>query len=94
MFELTNEQRECFALPPILDTWKRIEVKAGPYDHYVTYAYLDGQRIVKVIQVSETPGQEMYREYGVDQMLSADGTRMLPKTDKGKPQHVDSTCSL
>lgn len=88
MFELTNEQRDCFALPPILDTWKRIEVKAGPYDHYVTYAYLDGQRIVKVIQVSETPGQEMYREYGVDQMLSADGTRMLPKTDKGKPQHV------
>ena len=87
MFELTNEQRKCFALPPVLDTWKRIEVKAGPYDYYVTYAFLDGKRIVKVIQVSETPGREMYQEYGVDQMLSADGTKILPKTDKGKPQN-------
>jgi len=42
MFELTNEQRKCFALPPVLDAWKRIEVKAGPYDDYVTYAYVDG----------------------------------------------------
>ena len=87
MFELTNEQRKCFALPPILDTWRRVEVKAGPYDYYVTYAFLDGQRVVKVIQVSETPGQEIYQEYEVDQKLSADGTKILPKTDKGKPQN-------
>ncbi|MBE6649278.1 MAG: hypothetical protein E7614_07170 [Ruminococcaceae bacterium] len=87
MFELTNEQRKCFALPPILDTWQRIEVKAGPYDKYVTYAFVDGRRIVKVIQVSETPEHEMYQEYGVDQMLSDDGTKILPKTDKGKPQN-------
>lgn len=87
MFELTNEQRKCFALPPILDTWQRIEVKAGPYDYYVTYAFLDDQRVVKIIQVSETPGREMYQEYGVDQMLSADGTQILPKTDTGKPQN-------
>lgn len=87
MFELTNEQRKCFAIPPVLDTWEKIEVKAGPYDHCVTYAYLDGRRIVKIVQVSETRGQEMYSEYGVDQMLSENGTKILPKTEKGKPQN-------
>ena len=62
MFELTNEQRRCFALPPVLDTWKKIEVKAGPYDDYVTYAYLDGSRITKVIEVSDITGREKYCE--------------------------------
>ena len=87
MFELTNEQRKCFALPPVLDTWKKIEVKAGPYDQYTTYAFLEGERIVKVILISENPEQELYHEYGVDQLLSLDGTKILPKTDKGKPQN-------
>ena len=84
MFELTNEQRRCFALPPVLDTWKKIEVKAGPYDDYVTYAYLDGSRITKVIEVSDITGREKYCEYGVDQKLSDDGTMILPRTVKGK----------
>ena len=87
MFELTNEQRKYFAIPPVLDNWEKVEVKAGPYDHCITYAYLDVRRIVKVIKVSETRGQEMYVEYGVDQMLSEDGTKILPKTEKGKPQN-------
>ena len=90
MFELTNEQRKCFALPPILDNWKKVEVKASPYDNYVTYAYLDTNKIVKVIQVSDTLGGEIYREYGIDQTLSDDGTKILPKTDKGKPQNFTS----
>lgn len=87
MFELTNEQRKCFALPPVLDSWKKVEVKASPHDHVVTYAFLDGRKIVKVIQVSDTVGREMYQEFGVEQMLSEDGTKILPKTDKGKPQN-------
>ena len=87
MFELTNEQRKCFAIPLVLDSWKRVEVKASPYDHYVTYAFLDGSKIVKVIQVSDTAGREMYKEFGVEQVLSEDGTKILPKTDKGKPQN-------
>jgi len=87
MFELTNEQRKCFALPPILDMWKKVEVKAGPYDNYVTYAFLDGQKIVKVVQISKAPGQELYHEYEVEQLLSSDGTKMLPKNNKGKPQN-------
>ena len=90
MFELTNEQRKCFALPPILDNWKKVEVKASPYDNYVTYAYLDTNKIVKVIQVSDTLGGEIYHEYGIDQTLSDDGTKILPKTDKGKPQNFTS----
>lgn len=87
MFELTNEQRKCFAIPPVLDSWIRVEVKAGPYDDYTTYAFLEGRRIVKVIQFSEKPTQELYCEYGVDQVLSEDGTKILPKTQKGKPQN-------
>lgn len=90
MFELTNEQRKCFAIPPVLSTWKKVEVKASPHDHHITYAYLDGQSIVKVIQVSDTPGGEMYKEYSVDQKLSEDGTKILPKTDKGKSQGFTS----
>ena len=55
MFELTNEQRKCFALPPVLEAWERIEVKKGPYDTCNTYAYIDGQRqeyhlCVKIIE--------------------------------------------
>jgi hypothetical protein len=90
VFELTNEQRKCFALPLVLDGWEKVEVKASLYDNYVTYAYLDGGKIVKVIQVSDTLGYEMYREYGVDQILSEDGTKILPKTGKGKPQNFTS----
>ncbi len=87
MFELTNAQRKCFALPPVLEAWKRIEVKKGPYDICNTYAYLDGQQIMKVIQVYDVPGQELYREYSVNQLISNDGTKLLPKTSKGKPQN-------
>jgi len=90
MFELSNEQRKCFALPLVLDSWKKIEVKAGPYDDYITYAYLDGSRIVKVIQVSDKIGNEQYYEYGVDQTLSDDYEYILPKTSKGKIQKLTS----
>lgn len=91
MFDLTNEQRKCFALSPVLNIWKKVRVKASPYDTYDTYAYLEGQKIVKVIEVSGLSGQERYREYDVDQLLSEDGTKLLPKTDKGKPQNFTSS---
>lgn len=51
------------------------------------YAFVEGRRIVKIIQICEAKGKEVYREYGVDQMLSEDGTKILPKTEKGKPQN-------
>ncbi len=90
MFELTNAQRKCFALPPVLDSWKRVEVKAGPHDEGVIYAFLDGKHIVKVIHVSDVPGRETYWECTIDEMLSDDGTRILPKTEKGKPQNFSA----
>jgi len=86
MFELTNEQRKCFAIPPVLDTWKKTVVQRGPYDRYDTYAYLDGQRIMRIIQVCDNDEKVKYREYSVDQLVSEDGTQLLPKTAKGKPQ--------
>lgn len=92
MFELSNEQRRCFGLPPVLASWKKVEVEPNPCDMYYTFAYLDGRRIVKVIQVyDEQPGQECYCEFGVDELLSEDGTTLLPKTQKGKPQNFTST---
>ena len=94
MFELTNEQRKCFALPPVQAHWKRVEVKPSPYDNFVTYAFLDGSRIVKVIQVSDSPGQCIYQEHGVDETLSDDGTKIIPKTEKGKPQNFTSAVLL
>ncbi|MBQ7828838.1 MAG: immunity 26/phosphotriesterase HocA family protein [Clostridia bacterium] len=86
MFELTNEQRKCFALTPVLESWRKIQIKAGGNDDFITYAFLDGKRIVKVIQVCDFAGKEMYYEYGVDLLLSDDCTKIMPKTSKGKPQ--------
>ena len=91
MFELTNEQRKCFALPPVEAHWKRVEVKPSSYDLFYMYAYLDGQRVVKVIKFFDDAGQERYCEYGVNEMLSEDGTKLLPKTAKGKPQNFTTS---
>ena len=91
MFELTNEQRKCFALSPVLDAWERVEVKPSPYDKHKTYAYLDGHRVVKVIEICEDPMWELYSEYSVNEILSEDKTKILPKTTKGKPQNFTSS---
>lgn len=85
MFELTNEQRKCFALPPVLDTWTRIEVPAGPNDTYQTIAYADGHTIKKVIREADDDGG-FYDEFGLDAELSNDHKLLLPKTSKGKPK--------
>ncbi len=91
MFELTNEQRKCFALPIVEDNWQKIQVPSGSLDLFYTYAYLDGNRIRKIIQVyDEQPGYHMYKEYGIDELVSEDRTLILPKTSKGKPQKLSS----
>ena len=91
MFELTNEQRMCFALPPVEPHWKRVEVKPSPYDLFYMYAYLDGQKVVKVIGVFDDAKHEKYFEYSVNETLSEDGTKLLPKTAKGKPQNFTTS---
>ena len=85
MFELTNEQRKYFALPPVEPHWVRVTVQPSPYDLHDTYAWLDGRRVVKVLLFSGQPAYQ-YMEYSVDEQLSEDGTMLLPKTAKGKPK--------
>lgn len=81
MFELTNEQRRCFALVSVNNNWKRIKIKPAPYDTFETYAYCENNVIKKCVITSEIE----YREYELHETISDDGQYLLPKTSKGKP---------
>ena len=81
MFELTNEQRKCFGLVMVNENWKRIEIKASPYDMFDTYAYCEDHVIRKCVTI----GDEEYCEYELCETISDDGKYLLPKTTKGKP---------
>lgn len=81
MFELTNEQRKCFGLLPVEQSWTRLELKPSPYDRHTTLSYLDGTVLRKFIET----GSNVYREYELEQPLSDDRQFLLPKTAKGKP---------
>lgn len=90
MFELTNEQRVCFALAPISEGWERIELKASPYDTFKTYLFLDGDTALKCI----TQGEEQYTEYEFNERVSPDRKFLLPKTEKGNPVPLSSSSLL
>lgn len=81
MFELTNEQRRCFALPLVENTWKKIRLEPSKYDMYDTFMFCDGDNVKKIILA----GENSYHEYGVNETLSSDGKLLMPKTAKGKP---------
>ena len=81
MFELSNEQRKCFALMPVDPSWTRIEPKPSPYDQHTTISYLDCNVLRKVILT----GDNIYQEYEICEQLSDDLQYLLPKTPKGKP---------
>ncbi len=81
MFELTNEQRPCFGLKPVDPTWERIVAKPSPYHSHATIAYLDGNVLRRFIQT----GENIYKEYEIQEQLTEDGKFLLPKTAKGKP---------
>lgn len=81
MFELTNAQRKCFGLPPVDESWSRVVLKPGPYDHHTSIAYLDGNVIRKFVAT----GSHRYLEYTLCEQLSEDLQYLLPKTAKGKP---------
>lgn len=81
MFELTNEQRKCFALLPVEPGWTRIEPKPSPYDAHTTIVYADGTLARKIIQT----GDNLYHEFEISQPLSDDLRYILPKTSRGKP---------
>lgn len=82
---LTNEQRECFGLRPIEEGWECMEAKASPHDSFRTFLYLDGDRIVKCIQIGEASQQMLYYEREMSEKVSPDRKYLLPKTEKGKP---------
>lgn len=90
MFELSNEQRKCFALVPVSDQWECIEAKASPYDQFKTYLYLDGDTIVKCI----LSGDSQYCEHELSEKVSPDKKYLLPKTTKGKPVLLSSSTIL
>ena len=81
MFELTNEQRKCFALRPVEPHWIRMEPKPSPYHQHTTVTYLDGSTLVKLIQT----GPNLYTETEICETISEDLKYLMPKTAKGKP---------
>ena len=62
MFELTNAQRKCFALPPVLDTWNKVDVKANKLQKPTTNLFgHNDHRIVMALSVLLTKiGGEIY----------------------------------
>lgn len=90
MFELTNEQRKCFGLLPVEESWTLREIKASPYDDFQTYVYMDGTVIRKCI----LSGYDRFAEYELCEQLSEDGKYLLPKTAKGKPLLLSSSTLL
>ncbi len=87
MFELTNEQRRCFALVGINNNWERTKIKASPYDNFETYVYCENNTIKKCITTSDVE----YCEYELCETISDDGKYLLPKTSKGKPVLLSSS---
>ena len=87
MFELTNEQRKCFALAIVNPNWERIQIKSSPYDTFKTYVYCENNIIRKCVLTSEIE----YCEYELCEVISDDGKYLLPKTQKGKPVLLSST---
>lgn len=81
MFELTNDQRRCFGLAKVEESWVRITAKPSPYHDHTTVAYLDGNTLRRFIRT----GENIYTEYEICEQLSDDGRYLLPKTAKGKP---------
>lgn len=87
MFELNNKQRRCFALAMVNQNWKRIKIKASPYDTFETYVYCENNIIKKCVITSDLE----YCEYELSETISNDGKYLLPKTSKGKPALLSSS---
>ena len=84
MLELTNEQRKCFALTPVDESWKRVIMKPAPSDDFETAAYIDGAVIRKCVQC----GENHYIETDYCECVSDDFSLLLPVTQKGKAQKL------
>jgi len=86
-FVLTNAQRECFGIEIVDSGWQMIELKKSTYDTYDSLAYIDGNKVRKLIQT----GEAHYCEYTLSEELSEDRQWLLPKTAKGKPVKLSAS---
>lgn len=77
-WQLTNEQRAVFGLPPVEPHWTLTEVPCGLLAMCETYVYLDGTRIMRVI----SHGEQVYDEFCIDAALTEDG-RITPVKPEG-----------
>lgn len=89
-YELTNDQRRCFALEQVEPSWEKIELKPSQFDLYDIFAYLCGNTLRKIICV----GEGLYAEQAYREEVSEDGKYLLPKTAKGKPVPLSAANAL
>ena len=95
MFEFTNEQRKCFGLLQVADSWERMEWKPYPDAPISAFAYLDGNRIRKYVWVCDSdPAVRIYCEAQINEALSDDRKKILPKTERGKPRTLSYSSLL
>lgn len=85
MFELTNAQRLCFGLLPVEAAWVRLEPPNRYPERSTIAAYLDGNVVRKMVEVSDRADYITYYEKDVCVQLSDDLRYILPKGPKGKP---------
>ena len=86
MWELNNDQRRCLGLDQVAAHWRRIPVKASPYDDFETVAYLEDDVVRKCIN----SGGDCYIEYQLNERVTPDGRYLLPRTERGKPVLLSS----
>lgn len=86
MRELSNDQRQCLGLAPVEAHWRRVPVKASPYDDFETVAYLEGDVVRKCVN----SGADCYIENQLNERVTPDGRYLLPKTERGKPVLLSS----
>ena len=86
MRELNNDQRRCLGLTPVEAHWRRVPVKASPYDDFETVAYLEGDVVRKYV----SSGERCYIECQMNERVTPDGRYLLPKTERGKPVLLSS----
>ncbi len=77
-FKLTNNQRLCLGLKPILQGWEKVRYNDS------LYLYFEGDGIKKGITVTDNT----YHEYELDYATSNNRTILLPKTNKGKSKKI------
>lgn len=75
LWDLTNEQRPCFGILPVDESWERIQLPRSHYDDYDTVIYLDGNRVRYIVRHGDTT----HLEHALDETLSPDRKFIIPK---------------